>query len=125
MAAGFSASRGFVASAVLTACLGFAGCHSPHVEMTIENRTGATIQLLEVDYPSASFGVGSLAKGQDYRYLLQVRGSGEVKVRYTDPGGHQQQITGPTLSERQEGRFVVTLLPGGKGAFHPDLHQGQ
>ena len=36
------------------------GCHSYHIETTVENRTGGAIQLLEVEYPSASFGADDL-----------------------------------------------------------------
>jgi hypothetical protein len=52
----------------------------------VENRTGAAIELLEVDYPSASFGADTLASGADFHYRFQVRGSGPVKVQYTEDG---------------------------------------
>jgi hypothetical protein len=35
--------------------------------------------------------------------------------------GKQQQINGPTVSEGQEGRLDIILLPGGKAEFHPQL----
>jgi UDP-3-O-[3-hydroxymyristoyl] glucosamine N-acyltransferase len=57
-------SHGWILAAIaLPALMLVAGCHSYHVETTVENRTGAPIQLLEVDYPSASFGADSLAAG--------------------------------------------------------------
>ena len=91
-----------IAGLVLT---GLAGCHSYHVETTVQNRTGGPIKLLEVDYPSASFGDGTLEAGADYHYRIQLQGSGPLKVQYTDAGGHQPVITGPTLTERQEGSW--------------------
>jgi hypothetical protein len=99
------------------------GCHSYHVETTVENRTGAAIKLLEVDYPSASFGTDDLANGADYHYRIQLRGSGPLKVQYTegDLQGQSVQITGPTLAERQEGKLEIVLLPGGNVEFHPHL----
>ncbi|MGA8728125.1 MAG: hypothetical protein WB608_05185 [Terracidiphilus sp.] len=98
------------------------GCHSPHIDVTVENRTGAPIELLEVDYPSASFGADTLAAGADYHYRIQVRLSGPVKVQYTETASHQvRQMTGPDIFERQEGRLVIELLPGGKAQFHPEL----
>jgi hypothetical protein len=105
-------------AAALTAS---SGCHSYHVETTVENRTGAPIQLLEVDYPSASFGADALAEGAVYHYRIQLLGNGPLKVQYTVGEGHQTQITGPTLTERQEGKLEIVLLPGGKAEFHPDL----
>jgi hypothetical protein len=89
--------------------------------MTVENRTGAAIQLLEVDYPSASFGADKLAPGEIFRYSIQVRGSGPLKVDYTGSDGRQAQINGPTLTERQEGLIQIVLLPGGKADFNPKL----
>ncbi len=98
-----------------------AGCHSYHVETTVENRTGEAIQLLEVDYPSASFGADSLAAGADYHYRIQLRDSGPLKVQYTAKNGHQAQIDGPALAEGEEGSLDIVLLPGGKAEFHPRL----
>lgn len=97
------------------------GCHSYHIDSTVENRTGAAIQLLEVDYPSASFGVDKVASGADFHYRFQVRGTGQLTVQYTAAGQHQVQITGPTLAERQEGQLQIVLLPNGKADFIPHL----
>jgi hypothetical protein len=101
-----------------------AGCHSYHVETTVENRTGEAIQLLEVDYPSAGFGAGSLAAGAVFHYRIQLRGSGPLKVQYTAGSGrlaHLVQIDGPALTERQEGRLEIVLLPEGKSNFLTEL----
>jgi hypothetical protein len=100
------------------------GCHSYHIETTVENRTGGAIQLLEVEYPSASFGADSLASGADFHYRIQLRGSGPLKVQYTAGDSRQgllTEIDGPTVAERQEGRLQIVLLPGGKAEFHPQL----
>jgi hypothetical protein len=96
-------------------------CHSYHVETTVENHTGGPIQLLEVDYPSASFGVNSLATGAEYHYRIQLRGSGPLKMQYTGSDGRKTQVEGPMLAEQQEGRIEIVLLPGGKVEFHPEL----
>ena len=98
-----------------------AGCHSYHVETTVENHTGEPVKLIEVDYPSASFGADSLAAGADFHYRIQLRGSGPLKVQFTGADGHQAQVTGPTVAERQEGSLQIVLLPGGKAEFHPQL----
>jgi hypothetical protein len=106
---------------VLAVAVLLAGCRSHHIEATVENRTGAPITLLEVDYPSASFGANSLAADAVFHYRFQVRGSGPVTVQYTAPDGHQVQNTGPTLHEKQEGRLDIVLPPEGKAAFHVEL----
>jgi len=115
----------FLTALLLPALLAAAGCHSYHVETTVLNRTGEAINLLEVDYPSASFGADSLAADAILHYRIQLRGSGQIKVQYTTGGGaqaqHQEQMTGPELAERQEGRLQIVLLPQGKVEFHPEL----
>ena len=114
----FRASTSAIAGcALLTAT----ACHSYHVETTVENLTGAPIQQLEVDYPSASFGANSLAAGAVFHYRIQLRGNGPLKVQYTGSDGHQAQIDGPTVAERQEGTLQIVLLPSGKAEFHPQM----
>jgi len=120
-----SLCKGQVAIAcMLSALLATAGCRSSHIEITVENRTGTAVQLLEVDYPSASFGANSLASGADLPYRIQIRGSGPLKVSYTSASGHQETVRGPALSEGQEGRVEIVLLPGGKVQFQPELAPG-
>lgn len=115
------ALRCMAAAVTGPAILVLAGCHSYHIDATIENRTGAAVQLLEVDYPSASFGADKLASGADFNYRIQVQGSGELKITYTDPANKQVQIGGPKLVQRQQGRLEIILLPGGKAEFHQQL----
>jgi hypothetical protein len=102
-------------------CLFIAGCHSYHIDSTIENRTGAPVQLLEVDYPSASFGDDRLDTGAVFHYRFQVRGSGQLTIEYTDPSGRQIHINGPALIEPQHGQLQIVLLPAGKAEFLPQL----
>jgi hypothetical protein len=116
---------GILQAIAASALLAAVGCHSFHVETTVENRTGGTIQLLEVDYPSASFGANRLANGEVFAYRIQLRGSGPLKVQYTGGDGRQAQMEGPTVAERQEGRLEIVLLPGGKAEFHPALSAGR
>jgi hypothetical protein len=91
--------------------------------MTVVNRTGNTIQLLEIDYPSAGFGADTMAAGASLHYRIQVRGSAPLKVAYTASDGRQAKMEGPTLTERQEGRIEIVLLPGGTAEFHPQVTQ--
>lgn len=112
----------FITAVFLPPLLAVTACHSHQIDAVVENRTGARIELIEVDYPSASFGVDVLAADADYRYRFQVVGSGPVTVQYTDSASHKlRQLTGPTLYEHQEGRLEIVLLPDGKAEFHPEL----
>jgi hypothetical protein len=111
------------AAALGLLCLSaISGCHSYHIEATIENHTGGTITLLEVDYPSASFGADTVAADGIFHHRIQTRGSGPISVQYTSAGGHAAQIKGPDLYEQQEGSIEIVLLPNGKAEFHPALN---
>jgi hypothetical protein len=114
-------ARCLAAIEIFCALMILTGCHSAHVEVAVENRTGAPIRLLEVDYPNASFGSDSLAANATMHYRIQVQGHGPVKVQYTAGDGRQPQIEGPLLAERQEGTLQIMLLPEGKVEFHPGL----
>jgi hypothetical protein len=113
--------RSHLHAATLLSASFISACHSYHIDATIENRTGAPIQLLEADYPSASFGIDSLAPDASFHYRFQVRGSGPLKVSYTAANGQTVQISGPMLVERQQGHLEIVLEPGGKAEFHPQL----
>lgn len=116
-------ATGLFAAVILLLCLvALTACHSYHIDATILNHTGGTVSLLEVDYPSASFGVDTIPADSTYHYRLQTRDSGPIKVQYTASNGHQVQITGPTLYEKQEGSIEIILLPDGKAEFHPALN---
>jgi hypothetical protein len=112
---------GYPAAIALLAFAWLTGCRSYHVAITVQNRTGAAIQLLEVDYPTASFGADSMAAGANLKYRVQVRGTAPLKVQYTAVGGIQKQITGPSLAEGDEGQLEIVLLPDGKADFNPQL----
>jgi hypothetical protein len=90
-----------------------AGCHSAFIDATISNRTANPIGLVELDYPSASFGTQTLAPGQDFHYRFKVLGSGDLKLIYTDPAHAEHDVPGPHLGEGDEGRLTVTVAPDG------------
>lgn len=105
--------------------LAAAGCRSRHIEINIENHTGSEIRLLEVDYPSASFGADSLAAGANFHYRVQLIGSGPLTISYAGASGKQNKIKGPNLAEPQQGHLDIVLLPDGKAEFHPELSPGE
>ena len=113
--------RAFSVAFLSCVFLAATACHSYHIDTTIENRTGADVQLLEVDYPSASFGVDRIASGALYHYRIQVTGSGPLKITYTGADQKQVQIAGPTLVERQQGQLKIVLLPSGRAQFMPQF----
>ena len=85
------------------------GCHSAFIEVTVQNHSGAKVQLLEVDYPSASFGTESLADGGVFHYRFKVLGDGPTKLSWTDAAGKDHASDGPALHEGQEGSLSIRL----------------
>lgn len=99
------------ALALLTVAL--SGCHSAFVQATVFNRSATPVKLLEVDYPTASFGTGQLAPGATFRYRFKILGDGPAKVLWTDQANHEHTVPGPDLREGQEGTLTITLTDKG------------
>jgi hypothetical protein len=91
--------------------LALTGCHSAYVEATVSNRTSAPITLIEVAYPSASFGTQNLAPGADFHYRFKVLGSGAMKLTYTDSARKEHSSAGPSLQEGAEGPLTILITP--------------
>jgi hypothetical protein len=99
--------------ALLTTLIAIAGCHSPYVVTTVSNRTTHPIELIEVDYPSASFGTQNLAPGADFHYRFKVLGSGSMKLLYTDSTHQDHKSDGPFLKEGAEGPLTIAITDTG------------
>jgi hypothetical protein len=97
----------------LTLALAVGGCHSAYIAATISNRTQRPITLIELDYPSASFGTQTLTPGQDFHYRFKVIGSGPTALLYTDAENHDHKSGGPSLSDGDEGRLSVIVTQTG------------
>ena len=116
------AGKRVVLAGVCALLLMVAGCKSYWMDATVVNRSGETFKELEVSYPSASFGVDSLAPGGEYKYHFQVRNSGPMAVDYVGSDGKHVHVEGTTLNESMQGTVEIDLLPAGKVEFHPALH---
>jgi hypothetical protein len=89
------------------------GCHSAYIEATLHNGTDRPLSLVELDYPSASFGTQTLAPNQDFHYRFKLLGSGDLKLIYTDTTRQEHTIPGPHLNEGDEGSLLVSVNPDG------------
>ncbi len=97
------------------------GCRSAFVAADLRNETTAPLSVVEVDYPSASFGTQSLAPGASFHYRFKILGSGPAKLIYTDAKGQEHTATGPTLQEGLEGSLAIRISPAGV-AWEPHLN---
>jgi hypothetical protein len=98
-----------------------AACRSPYVQTSVVNQSGATASLIEVDYPSASFGTQQIANEAAYHYHFKIQDSGPVKITFTEAGNKTYTATGPTLTQGQQGSLTITLEGSGKVSWNPQL----
>jgi hypothetical protein len=106
---------GIVAVALL------AGCRSRFGEATIENQGPAPLRLVEVDYPSASFGTGAIAANSTFHYRFKIQGTGPLKLEFTDAQDKVHDVDGPELHEGQEGPLKIIIDANSKVSWQPML----
>lgn len=85
------------------------GCHSALISATIANHSATPVDLVELDYPSASFGVQNLAPGEAYHYRFKVLGHGAATLLWTDSASRSHKSLGPVLQEGDEGTLSISL----------------
>lgn len=97
--------------------LGLTGCKSKYIEATLENKSGETLSLVQVEYPSASFGIQTLAPNASFHYRFKLLGSGPIKVSWIDAkrGEHKQE--GPKLLEGEQGRLGIVFPKADTATF--------
>ena len=97
----------FLAAAICTS-LAATGCKSALINVTVSNHRATALSLVEVDYPSASFGIQNLGPGQDYHYRLKIIGTGPTTVLWNE-GKDQKKSSGPVLRDGDDGALSVTF----------------
>jgi hypothetical protein len=105
----------------LLLCLSLAACRSAFVQTTILNQTGNPVRLIEVDYPSASFGTQQIANNAAYDYSFKIQGSGQVTISFTGDNNKIHTSTGPALTEGQQGSLAITLGKNDEVSWLPKL----
>lgn len=98
---------------IASVAIAVSGCHSAFISATVSNRTSAPLSVVQIEYPSASFGVQSIAPGADFHYRFKVLGSGPMKITWTDNAEHEHKSTGPNLTEGTEGVMSVIVASDG------------
>lgn len=103
---------------LLTGCRNY---QSYWVNVKVVNHSGQSVQDVEVDYPSASFGIDSLKSEAVYHYRLKISGSGKIHAQYAGPMGTTIRVDGPILRQNQQGDVAIQLLPQNKILFSAHL----
>ena len=79
------------------------------ITTTVANHRPTAVRLIEVDYPSASFGIQQLAPGEEYHYRFKVIGNGPTAVLWNEGGQDQKKNSGPQLREGDQGTLNLTF----------------
>ena len=107
---------------MLSGILMLNGCHSKYIQATIVNHTGGLLHVVQVEYPSASFGTQVLRPGESFHYRFKLLGSGPVKLSFTDAKMQDHQQSGPELHEGEEGQLLVDFKAQDRASFQVGVH---
>jgi hypothetical protein len=94
------------------------GCRSRFVAVSIENDTGQPLQMVELDYPGASFGVSTLAPHAVYSYRFKAIGSGALALSYSEAGSAHTSA-GPPIGDAVGGTLHVLVRERGVVNWDP------
>ncbi len=97
------------------------GCRSKLVVVRVINSGTTELHNVEVDYPSASFGMSNLAPGATYIYRIQLQDAGRMKVEFYDGKEQIHFGKGPYVEQGQQGKLTLTLDASGKNEWAPEL----
>ncbi|HVC89528.1 MAG TPA: hypothetical protein VND66_02795 [Acidobacteriaceae bacterium] len=99
-----------------------AGCRSALVDTSVINSGTTVLHNIEVDYPSASFGISSLEPGATFHYRFQIQDAGRMKVEFYDSSEKAHSGKGPYVAQGQQGTLTITLDGSGKNDWASHLH---
>jgi hypothetical protein len=114
--------RGILLLAGLAAMVAIAGCRAKLVKVRVVNSGTTVLHNIEVDYPSASFGIPSLAPGATYTYLIQLQDTGRMTVEFSDSQEKPHSGKGPYAAQGQQGVLTLTLDGSGKNQWVTHMH---
>jgi len=111
-------------SAFLTLSTPFllAGCHSHYIQATVTNHSGADVNVVQVEYPGATFGTQRIVNSGNFHYRFKLLGTGQLKLTWTDASHQDHTLNGPNLNEGQEGTLTIDFPSQSQATFQTDLH---
>jgi hypothetical protein len=117
--------RGLCGLLLLAACLPLlllVGCRAHLIQTSVVNSGTAVLHNIEVDYPSASFGIPSLAPGAIFHYPIQIQDAGRTKIEFFDSAEKPHSGRGPYLTQGQQGTLTIYLDGSGKNQWVMHVH---
>jgi len=79
------------------------------IKVSLTNTSAQPLSAIIVDYPTATFGVNTLAPGKTFQYTIKPLDSGALKIQFADANGKIHRATGPVVMKGQEGTIQINL----------------
>jgi hypothetical protein len=94
----------------LVALFLLAGCsHSHVIKVNVINNSTDKLSNIIIDYPTATFGIRSLAPEKTFQYSIKPTDSGALKIEFTDAQGKIKNFPGPSVHKDDEGTIEIRL----------------
>ena len=100
-----------------------AGCRSRGVDVTIRNNGQNTIHNVELDYPGAAFGTGTIAPGASFSYRIKPLSRGEVTLSFEQEDGKTFKQEAPTVVPNQDSRLLIIVDQDSAKHWHMRVEQ--
>jgi hypothetical protein len=98
-----------VSATLLMAYIGLQACHSTGVDVTIRNNARVPMRNVELDYPGASFGTGSIGAGSSYSYRIKPTGSGQLVLSFDQENGKAFKEPGPKIDRGIDATLTIIV----------------
>jgi hypothetical protein len=85
------------------------GCRSHGIDVTIQNNAKAPLRNIELDYPGASFGTGSILPGASYWYHIKPTEDGEITLSFEQEDGKTFKHKEPAVHAGEDGRMIIIV----------------
>ena len=84
-------------------------CRSRGIDVTIRNDGQTAVHNLELDYPGAAFGTGTIAPGSSFSYRIKPLSRGEVALSFEQGDGKTFKQKGPSVIPNHDGRLLIIV----------------
>jgi hypothetical protein len=85
------------------------GCRSHGIDVTIQNNAKVPLRNVELDYPGASFGTGSILPGASYWYHIKPTEDGEITLSFEEENGKPFRQKEPVVHAGEDGRMIIIV----------------
>ena len=94
------------------------GCRAHGIDVTIQNNGQTALRNVELDYPGAAFGAGTITPGASYWYHIKPTADGEITLSFDQDDGKTFKQKGPTVHAADRGRLILILEQDAAKQWH-------